>query len=130
IDHPVAACPDAARHLAAYRRAQRLERRREQTLSRRRSSGQGLVEEFSAIRGLLEELDYVRDWALTARGQRLRRLYNESDLLLAECIEHGAFYALDPAETAALLSVFVYEPRTDQVPRQNGPPKSWPGGGR
>jgi len=121
IDHPVAACPDAARHLAAYRRAQRLERRREQTLSRRRSSGQGLVEEFSAIRGLLEELDYVRDWALTARGQRLRRLYNESDLLLAECIEHGAFYALDPAETAALLSVFVYEPRTDQVS-----PAEWP----
>src|SRR5690606_40411170 len=91
------------------------------TLSRRRSSGQGLVEEFSAIRGLLEELDYVRDWALTARGQRLRRLYNESDLLLAECIEHGAFYALDPAETAALLSVFVYEPRTDQVS-----PAEWP----
>lgn len=114
IDHPVAGCPDAARHLAAYRRLQRLERRREQALARRRSSGQGLVGEFRAIRDLLEDLDYVREWELTRRGERLRRIYNESDLLLAECIENGAFWALDPAETAALLSVFVYEPRTDQ----------------
>lgn len=121
VDHPVAGCPDAGRHLAAFRKLERLERRREQALSRRRSSGHGLVEEFGAIRELLVDLDYVRDWALTPRGDRLRRLYNESDLLLAEAIEHGALYGLDPAETAALLSVFVYEPRSDQASTADWP---------
>jgi ATP-dependent RNA helicase HelY len=121
IEHPVASCPDAARHLAAYRRLQRLERKREQMASRRRGSRKGLVEEFSAIRALLEDLDYVEGWKLTRRGERLRRLYNESDLLLAECVEHGVFWAITPAEIAALLSVFVYEPRTDEVS-----PPEWP----
>jgi ATP-dependent RNA helicase HelY len=80
-----------------------------------------LVEEFSAIRKLLEALDYVEDWSLTARGQRLRRIYNELDLLLAESIEKGVLFGLEPEELAALLSVFVYEPRTDQIS-----PAEWP----
>ncbi len=113
IDHPVAGCPDASRHLAAARRAQRTRRRLEQFRSVRRSSGHGLVEEFGAIRRLLEDLDYLRGWELTPRGQRLRGIYNESDLLLVEALEQGLFHELGPAELAALTSAFVYEPRTD-----------------
>jgi ATP-dependent RNA helicase HelY len=113
VDHPVATCPDASRHLAAARRAARTRRRVEAQQTARRSSGHGLVEEFAAIRQLLDELDYLDGWALTPRGQRLRAIYNESDLLLAESIENGLFYGLEPAELAALVSVFVYEPRTD-----------------
>jgi len=113
VDHPVASCPDASRHLAAARRATRTRRRIEAQHTARRSSGHGLVEEFSAIRDLLEELDYLHGWSLTPRGQRLRAIYNESDLLLAEAIENGLFYGLEPAELAAIISVFVYEPRSD-----------------
>jgi ATP-dependent RNA helicase HelY len=113
IDHPVAACPDASRHLAAARRAKRTRRRLEQYRSARRGSGHGLVEEFGAIRQLLEDMDYLRGWELTGRGQRLRGIYNESDLLLAEALEQGVFHDLEPAELAALTSVFVYDPRTD-----------------
>ena len=39
IDHPVAACPDAARHLAAARRASRIRRRLEQHRSALRQLG-------------------------------------------------------------------------------------------
>jgi ATP-dependent RNA helicase HelY len=113
VEHPVAACPDAARHLAAARRALRARRRLEQLRAARRSSGHGLVEEFGAIRSLLEELAYLHGWDLTGRGQRLRSIYNESDLLLAEALERGLFEGLVPAEIAALTSVFVYEPRSD-----------------
>jgi ATP-dependent RNA helicase HelY len=113
VDHPVAACPDAARHLAAARRALRTRKRLEQLRAARRSSGHGLVEEFGAIRSLLEEMDYLDGWELTGRGQRLRSIYNESDLLLAEALEQGLFGDLEPAEIAALTSVFVYEPRSD-----------------
>ena len=121
VEHPVAECPDASRHVAALRRANHVRRRLEQHRALRARSGFGLVEEFSAIRTLLEALDYVENWSLTARGQRLRRIYNELDLLLAESIEKGVLFALEPEELAALLSVFVYEPRTDQIS-----PAEWP----
>ncbi|REK24613.1 MAG: RNA helicase [Actinobacteria bacterium] len=114
VSHPVAACPDASRHLAAARKARRLERKLEQYRTARRASGHGLVEEFHSITGLLEDMRYMSGWSLTQRGERLRGVYNESDLLLTECLEQGYFYALAPAELAALLSVFVFEPRTDQ----------------
>jgi ATP-dependent RNA helicase HelY len=113
IDHPVAACPDASRHLAAARRAERTRRRLEQHRSARRRSGHGLVEEFGAIRSLLEDLDYMHEWRLTPRGERLRAIYNESDLLLAEAIERGLLHGLGPEELVSFMSVFVYEPRTD-----------------
>jgi ATP-dependent RNA helicase HelY len=113
VDHPVAACPDAARHLAAARRALRTRRRLDQYRAARRSSGHGLVEEFAAIRSLLGEMGYLDRWTLTGRGQRLRSIYNESDLLLSEALEQGLFQELEPAEIAALTSVFVYEPRSD-----------------
>lgn len=115
LEHPVAECPDAARHLAALRRAMRIRRRLEQHRAQRRSQGHGLVEEFEATRQLLVDLDYVGEWSLTSRGTRLRRIYNESDLLVAEAIERGLLYGLEPAELAALASVFVYEPRSDQA---------------
>ncbi len=113
VDHPVAGCPDASRHLAAARRAARTRRKVEQLRAARRSSGHGLVEEFGSIRLLLQDLDYLRGWELTPRGERLRGIYNESDLLLTEAIEQGVFHGLEPAELAALTSVFVYEPRSD-----------------
>ena len=115
IDHPVADCPDAARHLAAARRVVRTRRKLEQYRTARRSSGHGLVEEFGAIRQLLQDLDYMQEWQLTPRGDRLRGIYNESDLLLAEAMERGILQGLDPQELAALTSVFVYEPRTDTM---------------
>ncbi len=113
IDHPVAGCPDAARHLAAQRRALRIRRRLEQERGSLRASGHGLVEEFRSIQGLLADLAYMDGWRLTPRGERLRGIYNESDLLVTESLERGMFHGLEPADLAALVSVFVYEPRTD-----------------
>jgi ATP-dependent RNA helicase HelY len=113
VDHPVAACPDASRHLAAQRRVLRTRRRIDQARAGLRASGHGLVEEFRAIQGLLADLDYMDGWKLTTRGERLRGIYNESDLLVAEALERGLFHDLEPPELAALASVFVYEPRTD-----------------
>jgi ATP-dependent RNA helicase HelY len=113
-DHPVAACPRAAEHVKAWRRAARTEKRTEQLRSQLRQSGVGLVEEFHAIQQLLEDWAYVTGWSLTARGERLRFLYNESDLLLTESTERGLFWNTTPQELAALMSVFVFEPRTEE----------------
>lgn len=72
-----------------------------------------MVEEFTSIVELLTRLDYLDGWNLTPRGTRLRRVYNEVDLLVTEAVERGLLYDLDVAELASLTSVFVYEPRSD-----------------
>lgn len=119
--HPVAACPDAEEHLRWYRRAQRTERRVTQLREHLRSQGHGLVGEFEAIRHLLSNWDYLSDWKLTPRGERLRFIYNELDLLLTEATERGLLWGMDAREFAAFCSTFVYEPRREE----SGVP-AWP----
>ncbi|HJU52793.1 MAG TPA: DEAD/DEAH box helicase [Acidimicrobiia bacterium] len=114
IDHPVAGCPDRDSHLRWAARAERTRKRVEGLRSELRRSGIGLVEDFEAIERLLEHFDYMSEWALTPRGERLRFVYNELDLLLAEALERGLFYDLTVPELAALASCFVYEPRSDE----------------
>ncbi len=113
VVHPVANCPDAARHVEAARRAERTRKKLEQLRDLARTAGFGLLDEFTAIRDLLGDLEYLHGWNLTPRGERLRGIYNDSDLLVAETIETGVFHGLPPTELAALASVFVYEPRSD-----------------
>lgn len=115
-DHAVADCPDAEHHLSALAKASRLRRRIAQHRAAQMAAGHGLVEEFAAIRSLLEELEYLDGWSLTPRGDRLRRVYNEMDLLMTETVERGLFHGLEPPDLAALVSAFVYEPRVDKSP--------------
>jgi ATP-dependent RNA helicase HelY len=121
VDHPVAECPDAAHHVSALRKARRIRRTLEQHRSMRRASGFGLVEEFTAIQQLLTELDYMEEWNLTPRGRRLRRVYNEVDLLVTEAVERGLLYGLEMPELVALATVFVYEPRSDDISAPDWP---------
>jgi ATP-dependent RNA helicase HelY len=81
----------------------------------------GLVEDFRAIQKLLTEFGYLEDWRLTPRGERLRFIYNELDLLLSEALERGLFWELAPEEMVALASCFVYEPRAEEAS-----PPAWP----
>jgi ATP-dependent RNA helicase HelY len=113
-NHSVAGCPDLDSHLRWAAKADRTRRRYDQLSAEVGASG-GLVEEFGAIEKLLEEFEYLNGWALTPRGERLRFIYNEMDLLLAEAIETGIFWSLTPAELAALASCFVYEPRSEST---------------
>jgi ATP-dependent RNA helicase HelY len=114
IDHPVARCPDAEQHIKWARRAVRTGKRLEQLQAELRRTGAGLVEDFEAIEQLLEERGYLALWQLTPRGQRLRFVYNELDLLIAEALERGLMWELAVEELAAFASCFIYEPRTDE----------------
>ncbi|MDF7640864.1 DEAD/DEAH box helicase [Bifidobacterium sp. ESL0784] len=66
----------------------------------------------------------TRDYQLTMRGQLLRHLYSEYDLVLSEAITDGFLDELEPEELAATLSSLVYQARrgTDNEPRR------YPGG--
>ena len=51
---------------------------------------------------------------VSAAGQKLRRIYGEKDLLIALCIEAGAFGDLDAAERAAVTTVLVYQAKREE----------------
>jgi ATP-dependent RNA helicase HelY len=110
-DHPVSTCPDRSRHLDAYDKVVRLERRLDKLRNDLERARGGLVRELDRILDLLEGRGYVHGWSLTPDGQRLRSLYGELDLLLSEAIRAGLLEDLEPPEIAALVSMAIYEAR-------------------
>lgn len=111
--HPVTACPDLESHLRAVRRVRRVETevaRLRRRLDRRRDD---LVAAFTAVLDLLERWGYVDGWELTARGAKLRWVYNELDLLLTEAVSRGLLDGLTVPQLAAVTSLFTYEARRD-----------------
>ena len=114
----VEACPDLADHLRWVGRARRADRdirRLERRLSRRPRDD--VTAEFDRLITVLDSRRYARGWTLTPKGQQLRRLYNELDLLLAESLIGDTFDDLDPAEFSAIASIFTYQSRGGDVPQ-------------
>jgi ATP-dependent RNA helicase HelY len=103
------------------REGRRLERSLEQRERRAETLPPGVVTAFRGILGLLQARGYVHGWQLTGRGERLRRVYNALDLVLAEVIDRGWFDDLDGPATAAFASAFTFEPRRD-TPEIGWPP--------
>ncbi|MGI8493617.1 MAG: hypothetical protein ACR2NJ_12870, partial [Acidimicrobiales bacterium] len=114
--HPVAGCPDARAHLRALDRADRLERDAERLKRRVKGRTESLARQFDRVLRVLETWGYVDGWSLTGPGHLLARLYHEADLLITECLGRGLLDGLAPAEMAALVSVFTYEPRGQAEP--------------
>ncbi len=109
--HPVASCPGARAHLRALDRAERLARDLERLQRRVRGRLESLARQFDRVLRVLEAWAYVDGWTLTENGNRLARLYHESDLLIAECLSQGLLDGLAEPEVAGLMSVFTYEAR-------------------
>lgn len=115
LEHPVASCPDRSDHVKSARLVARAAKEVTRLQHQLIVEGEGLVTEFHAILDLLGEWGYVDGWRLTSTGEGLRLIYNELDLLMADTIADGGLLGLDPAETAALVSCFVFEPRAEQI---------------
>ncbi len=107
----VGSCPDLAKHLSALRRLRRAEKDLRRLERRLRRTDEGLVRTFRTIIATLEQWGYVSGWSLTAKGEQLRFVYNELDLLLTECVARGLFDDLAGPQLAALTSLFTYEAR-------------------
>ncbi len=109
--HPCHGCPEKKRHLHYAERAARLERELK-SIDRRMQRRTGtLAKRFDQVLAVLEQLEYVKEWVLTRKGETLTRVYNESDLLVVESIERRLFEDLQPPELAAVCSTLVYETR-------------------
>jgi len=109
--HPVHGCPDRDSHLRALRDTERVRREIEGLEKQIRSRTGSLVEHFDRILQMLEQWGHLDGWNLTERGERLVRIYHESDLAIAEALEEQLFDDLSASELAGLASSFVYESR-------------------
>lgn len=109
--HPVAACPDARAHLRALDRVDRFQRDLERLQRRVKGRVESLARQFDRVLRVLEAWGYIDGWTLTDRGQRLARIYHESDLLISEALALGLLDGLGEAEMAGAVSAFTFESR-------------------
>jgi len=115
--HSCHACPDRITHERWARRASKLEREIGGLDRRIRSRTETLGRQFDRVIAVLEELGYVRGFALTEKGERLRMIYGEGDILVVEALSEGVFDGLSAPELAAVVSTLVFESR-ERVPRR------------
>lgn len=115
--HPCHHCPDREKHARWGQRYWKLRRqveKHERQIHRRTSQ---VAERFERISEILLGLGYVEETdgetRITEYGNRLRRIYGERDLLVAESLRHGIWQGLDAPALAALVSTLVFEGRRD-----------------
>jgi ATP-dependent RNA helicase HelY len=120
--HPCHGCDDREAHARWAERSARLERETEQLRQKVSATTHSLARSFDRITGLLGERGYLDGDSVTEHGATLSRLWGESELLTAECLRHGIWDSLEPAELASVVSALVYEARRDEDSVPGVPP--------
>ncbi|WP_278312633.1 DEAD/DEAH box helicase [Lolliginicoccus levis] len=114
--HPCHDCPDREEHARWAEKSHRLTVETQKLRTRMDVASSSLARTFDRIVELLAERAYLEpdgDPVVTEEGGWLRRIYSESDLLIAEALRRGIWKGLGPAELAAVASTVVYEARRD-----------------
>ncbi|QSB06761.1 DEAD/DEAH box helicase [Natronoglycomyces albus] len=112
--HPCHGCPQTASHTSIAARWFLLNKDAKVSRERLQKRSSSLDRQFQAVCAVLEEFDYLSGDAVTDSGQLLRRIFCESDLLVARCLEEGVWEGLQPAELAAVASAVIYESRFEE----------------
>ena len=76
-----------------------------------RNINSGLLEEVALRRNVLEATGLADGWSLTEKGMPLKKIFNESDLLVTCAISDGIFEGLEPEELSALVSCLIFRNR-------------------
>lgn len=118
--HPARRVPDCDAQLRLAERYLGIERDNAQLAKKIAAATNSLARTFDRIVALLTERGFIRvrhgDPKLTDDGRLLARVYNESDLLVAECLRAGTWTGLRPAELAAVTSAVLFETRGPEGP--------------
>ncbi|MEO6714908.1 MAG: DEAD/DEAH box helicase [Mycobacteriales bacterium] len=109
--HACHRCPEREEHARWAERHDKLGRENENLRSRMRGRTNTISRTFDRVCRLLTELGYLTGESVTPAGQDLSRIYNESDLLVAECLRRGIWDELTAQELAACVSSLVFETR-------------------
>jgi ATP-dependent RNA helicase HelY len=111
--HPCHGCADREEHARWGQRWWRLQRETEQLTRRIEGRTNTIARVFDRVCDLLTERGYLVGDTVTLEGRRLKRIYAEADLLVAECLREGVWAGLDGPALAACASAVVYESRRE-----------------
>ena len=128
-DHPCQRCPSLADHLKWGHRWTREYRQLQRVRQRYESRTGSVARQFDTICTILTSLNYLErmesktgiDYQLSERGELLRHVFSEHDLVLAEALCEGALSNLDARSLAATLSSMVYQARHHDIPERRMP---------
>ncbi len=83
-----------------------------------------IVSKFRRLQTLLGDHGYTDGWSLTSKGEVLRSIFHECDVVIAESLSRGVFDGLSAPDLCGVMSCFVFEPRGDDetVVRVGGTP--------
>ncbi|GAB2522499.1 DEAD/DEAH box helicase [Microbacterium petrolearium] len=113
--HACHKCPDREQHARWGERYQKLKRETDRIRKQIASRTGTVARRFDRIIDVLVELDYVvldgNEATLTEAGARMKRIYGDRDLLVAESLRAGIWEGLDAPALASLACCLVYEPR-------------------
>ena len=118
--HPSHACPDRESHSRFTERAHRIQREIDGLSERINTRTNVIAKRFDRIKLILDQLGYIVNGEISQSGKLLAKIYGETDLLIAESIREGVFSQLSPIDLVAVISVFVYESRSEEnakIPR-------------
>ena len=115
--HPCHACPDREEHSRIQERISRMEREIEDLQAKIESRTNVIPRTFDRLCSVLNELGYLNGESVSQQGQMLAKIYSDSDLVLAEAIRRNYLDDLSARELAAILSIFVFESRSDEPHR-------------
>ncbi|MCA0330108.1 MAG: DEAD/DEAH box helicase [Actinobacteria bacterium] len=120
--HPCHGCDEREVHARWAERYQRLQRETRGLERRVENRTNSIAKQFDRVCAILAHLGYLTsdddEAQVTDAGRMLQRLYNDMDLVAAECLRQGLWSGLTAAELAACASVLVFEARQadDAVP--------------
>jgi ATP-dependent RNA helicase HelY len=120
--HPCHGCADLAEHLRWADRRDRARADHEATQRRVEGRTASIARTFDRVCEVLTGLGYLDGDTVTGHGERLRRIYSQSDLLVAECLRAGVWDGLDAPGLAAAVSALVYESRREGAAAAARPP--------
>src|SRR5690606_6139961 len=121
--HPCHACLEREDHARWAERWHKLDREHAALLRRIQGRTDSIARDFDRICAVLSSLGYLSEdrEEVTGTGEVLRRVYAESDLLVAECLRRGVWEGLDAPALAGVVSAVVYEARREDASGGNVP---------
>jgi len=122
--HPCHGCPDREAHARWSERYWQLRKATDQLVRQIEGRTGAVARVFDRVTEVLLALDYLVEedgsTRLAVEGRRLRRIYGERDLLVAESLRLRLWEGLDAAGLAAMATCLVYEPRRETA-GESGP---------
>jgi ATP-dependent RNA helicase HelY len=108
---PCHRCPHRGEQERALKRSDRIRQATEGRGRLVRDLEQSYWEQFLRVVEVLRHFEYLSDTTLSSEGRLIASLRHDNELLVARVAFSGLVEGLGPAETAALLSCLVEEPR-------------------